>query len=110
MEQACLAVTRARKLLLRPNPKSLEECREALDSAREILAECPGKWQGHPDPELRAQAGRLNLAVVHAAYLLARAAEHHGRWFHILRSRTAGYTARGEAGEISGPPRLMVRG
>ncbi|MDR3700093.1 MAG: hypothetical protein P4L56_10690 [Candidatus Sulfopaludibacter sp.] len=111
MAEACTALERAGELLVRPSPENLEDCRVALGTAQAALEECTSELQAHAgDPALLAQALRLRLAVRRAGWLHRTAAEHHRKWFQILRAKLGGYTALGSPAEISGVARVWLQG
>jgi hypothetical protein len=111
MAEACVALERAGELLVLPSPENLEGCRLALGAAQAALEECAPELPGHAgDPALLAQACRLRMAVRKAVCLHQTAAEHHRKWFQILRAKLGGYTALGIPPEISGVARVWLQG
>jgi hypothetical protein len=111
MAGACFALERAGELLVCPSLENLEECRVTLRTAQSALEECTPELPGHAgDPALLAQAIRLRGAVRRAGSLQQTAAEHHRKWFQILRAKLGGYTALGSPPEISGVARVWLQG
>ncbi len=111
MEIVRAALERAAKLLVNPVPRNLEDCQSALDMAASRLAGCTADLDRHTgDPALLAESIALRQGVRHAAFLLHTAAEHHRKWYQILRAKMGGYTSEGCPAEISGAGRIWLRG
>ena len=111
MAEACAALERTCELLVRPSPERLEDCRAALATAQAALEKCTPELAGHAgDAALLTQAIRLRLAMRKAGYLHQTAAEHHRKWFEILRAKLGGYTALGSPPEIFGTARVWLQG
>ncbi len=109
LENALHEVRQAGVLLIRPDPKTLEQSANALANgifrieqlARQKLA---------ADPDLFGLARQLQAAIWHTEYLLRTASDYHHRWLDILRARMTGYTAAGDPEHFRGAPRVFVQG
>lgn len=111
MEVARVTLERACDLLMDPTPQRLEDCRVELAMAATSLPGCTAELSRHAgDAVLLAQALRLRQAVQRAGLLLRGAAEHHGKWFQILRAKMGGYTAQGDLAAVSCAARVWLRG
>ena len=104
-------VERACRLLVLASPEFLDGCPGPLEKACSVIAEFRPWLSGfRGNPEVLAEAHRLQFAVHHATGLLESAREYHARWNRILGTMTGGYTPQGRPAPFIHPGRVSLTG
>ncbi len=91
-------VERACCLLSSPSAEGLDRCADVLKSACSELERCQQWLRGaQANPEVSAEAYRLQAAVRRVSRLLQIARDYHATWCHKWETLTSGYTPGGMA-------------
>ncbi len=112
VRQARTSVREARRLLAKPNARTVEESsthiRKALDSI-EALQEAV-RAQRKPAPEVVSALAELRKDVTRTSALLEHAAGFYLGWARLLYAAACGYTSRGEPAAPGPVRRVSVEG
>jgi hypothetical protein len=98
VRQLLAVVHEAGTRLAVPNAQAINECRDRLDEAAELLQNLGIAMPGGDrkrDAALRSLLKALRVEVNHVAILLDSAAAFHAGWMYRAASMVAGYTAGG---------------
>jgi hypothetical protein len=114
LASAVAAVERASLHLIAPSSAAMEECRQELDAARNLLqplAISPPSLDPAAQTAMRDRARTLRKSLARTQGLLDHAADFYAGWARLRNTLTGGYTAAGAPAEVAaGGGQLSVEG
>ncbi|HLH40754.1 MAG TPA: hypothetical protein VKX39_16510 [Bryobacteraceae bacterium] len=104
-------VANLRQALLSPSPEEIERCLPGLAEAAVCLGQIEGALRGEAaDPALAGELQALKRDLEMIGRMIRHSAAFYRGWANLLGAAAGGYTAKGQAAEISIAGAVAVRG